>query len=83
MKLLKNQSISQYVFDDITFDLIFFTVDCCVEKKCWCFTSDGMGASNQEEIVSQQLLYQSFFNGLSKKLFEKKNSKTFLNYLGI
>uniref|UniRef100_A0A7M5XFZ6 Smad anchor for receptor activation-like C-terminal domain-containing protein n=3 Tax=Clytia hemisphaerica TaxID=252671 RepID=A0A7M5XFZ6_9CNID len=26
-------------------------LDCCVEKKCWCFTSDGMGASNQEEIV--------------------------------
>jgi len=26
-------------------------MDCCVEKKCWCFVSDGMGASNQEEVV--------------------------------
>lgn len=28
-----------------------YNLDCCVERKCWCFTSDGMGASNQEEIV--------------------------------
>ena len=26
-------------------------MNCCVEKRCWCFVSDGMGASNQEEIV--------------------------------
>ncbi|XP_065069859.1 zinc finger FYVE domain-containing protein 16-like isoform X1 [Rhopilema esculentum] len=26
-------------------------LDCCIGKEFWCFSSDGMGASNQEEVV--------------------------------
>lgn len=29
----------------------FVSVNCCVNKVCWCFTSDGLSSVGQDEIV--------------------------------
>ena len=33
--------------------IYLFLVSCCVKRKCWCFVTEGMGAANQEEMVTK------------------------------
>lgn len=45
------EPISFIVNKNLVVKVKVINMDCCVEKRCWCFVSDGMGASNQEEVV--------------------------------
>eukprot|EP00794_Sanderia_malayensis_P007788 gene7788-8633_t len=47
--------------------------DCCIGKQCWCFSSDGMGASNQEEIIFI-VEYKGPDSRLLKCIFQQLNS---------
>ena len=33
------------------FCIFYFSVDCCVNRVCWCFTTKGMCCVGQDEIV--------------------------------
>ncbi|XP_065657083.1 zinc finger FYVE domain-containing protein 9 isoform X3 [Hydra vulgaris] len=50
-------------------------LSCCTEKRCWCFASDGMGASNQEEIVIMITVGSSDLSDvlLIKKVLQQMN----------